>query len=143
MQYQVIENVHKLVELNAEMAKRLQAVQARLWEAWTGRQLEAAALWVDAGIKQLRLLGDVQKPHDMYAGQAQLVQEYMERATEYCRQSLGAFTDLQRDVGALAASPPMPPETAVRETPKPVAPVRPVAEATPTAEPDKTPSSVP
>lgn len=143
MQHQVIENMHKFAEFGTEMAKRLHTVQTRLWDAWTGRQLEAAALWVDAGVKQLRLLGEAQNPYDIYAGQAQLAQEYMERATEYCRQGLSALTDLQRELNTFAASLPRPLEITAPETPKPVTAPRPVAEAPPRSEPNKVEPSVP
>jgi hypothetical protein len=143
MQYQVIENTHKLAELGAEMAKRGQALQARLWDAWIGHQLDAAALWIDAGVKQFRLLGDAQNPYELYAGQSQLAQEYMEKAAEYWRQGLTALTDLQRDVATFAASAPIPLEVAMRETPRPAAAPRPVAEPTPAAEPGKVQPSVP
>lgn len=143
MQYQVIENMQKFPEWHTEMAKRLQAFHTRLWDAWTGRQLEAAALWIDAGIKQFRLLGEVQNPYDFYAGQAQLAQEYMERATEYCRQGLNALTDLQRDVGPLTASPSTPLEIEVSEGSNPAHAPRSVTAITPTAEPGKARPTVP
>lgn len=143
MQYQVIENMQKVPEWSMETAKRLQAFHTRLCDAWTGRQLEAAALWIDAGIKQLRLLGEAQNPYDFYAGQAQLAQEYMERATEYCRQGLTALTDLQRDVGPIVVPPSVPREVAVYEGSTPAHAPRSVAAVTPAAEPGKVRPSVP
>ncbi len=141
MQYQLIENMQKFPEWSIETAKRLQAFHTRFWDAWTGRQLEAAALWVDAGIKQFRLLGEARNPYDLYAGQAQLAQEYMERVTEYCRQGLTALTELQRDVAPLAPTVPL--EVAASEGPTPPHPARPLATATPAPEPGKVHPSVP
>lgn len=140
MQHQVIENMQKFPEWSMETAKRLQAFHTRLCDAWTGRQLEAAALWIDAGIKQFRLLGEVQNPYDFYAGQAQLAQEYMERAAEYWRQGLTALTELQRDA---APTPVTPPEVPVYEGSSPAHPPRPVTAPTPVAEPGRSRPSVP
>lgn len=138
MRDQVTENMEKFSEFGMEMVKRLQTVQTRLLDAWTGRQLEAAALWVDAGVKQLRLMGEAQHPYDFYAGQAQLAQEYMEKVSEYCRQGLSAVTDLQRELTAVAAPRPQAIEAAAREIPKPAAAPRPVAEPAPAPRPQVT-----
>lgn len=101
MQNQAFENIGKVGELSLETAKRLGGWNMRLWDRLAEQQLTGVALWVDAGIKQLRLLGESQNPYDIYAGQTQLAQEYAERASEYVRQTLAILADVQNDLGSV------------------------------------------
>jgi Phasin protein len=101
MQNQAFENMEKVGEHGLETVKRLGSLSARLWDRLTEQQLAGAALWVDAGIKQLRLLGETQNPYDIYAGEAQLAQEYAERVSEYVRQTMAVMMDVQSELGGV------------------------------------------
>ncbi len=101
MQNQAFENMGKVGEVSLESAKRLGGWNIRLWDRLTEQQLAGVALWVDASIKQLRLLGESQNPYDIYAGQTQLAQEYAERVSEYVRQTLAIMADVQNDLGGV------------------------------------------
>jgi phasin family protein len=100
MQNQAFENIGEVGELSLETAKRLGGWNSRLWDKLTEQQLAGVALWVDAGIKQLRLLGESQNPYDIYAGQTQLAQEYAERVSEYMRQTLAIMADVQNELSS-------------------------------------------
>lgn len=116
MQNQAFENIGKVGELGLETAKRLGGWNSCLWDRLTEHQLAGVALWMDAGIKQLRLLGESHSPYDLYAGQTQLAQEYAERLSEYLRQTLAVMTEVQNGLGGvfrpevkeLGATPPRP-----------------------------------
>ena len=99
MQNQAFENIGKVGAFSLENAKRLGGLNTRLWDRLTEQQLAGVALWVDAGIKQLRLLGEAQSPYDIYAGQAQLAQEYAERVSEYVRQTMAVVMDVHNEPG--------------------------------------------
>jgi hypothetical protein len=105
MQNQAFENMGQVGEFGLETAKRWGGWNTRLWDRLTEQQLAGMALWVDAGVKQLRLLGESQNPYEMYAGQTQLAQEYAERVAEYVRQSLAIMADVQKDLGGAAFGP--------------------------------------
>ena len=105
MQNQVSGNIGKVGELSLETAKRLGGWNVRLWDRLTEQQLAGVALWVDAGIKQLRLLGESHNPYDIYAGQTQLAQEYGERVSEYVRQTMAIMADVQNNLGAVFKPP--------------------------------------
>ena len=100
MQNQAFENIGEVGELSLETAKRLGGWNGRLWDKLTEQQLAGVALWVDAGIKQLRLLGESQNPYDIYAGQTQLAQEYAERVSEYMRQTLAMMAGVQNELSS-------------------------------------------
>jgi phasin family protein len=101
MQNQAFENMEKVGEFSLETAKRLGGLNTRLWDRLSEQQLAGVALWVDAAIKQLRLLGETQNPYDIYAGQAQLAQEYAERVSEYVRQTMAVVMDVQNELGGV------------------------------------------
>ncbi len=101
MQNQAFEDIGKVGEFGLKTAKQLGGWNIRLWDRLTEQQLAGVALWVDAGIKQLRLLGESQNPYDIYAGQTQLAQEYAERVSEYVRQTLAIMADVQNDLGGV------------------------------------------
>lgn len=101
MQNQVFENMEKASEFSLETAKRLGGVNTRLWDRLAEQQLAGVALWVDASIKQLRLLGESQNPYDIYVGQTQLAQEYAERVSEYARQTMAVVMDVQNELGGV------------------------------------------
>lgn len=101
MQNQAFENIGKVCEISLETGKRLGGWNMRLWDRLTEQQLAGVALWVDAGIKQLRLLGQSQNPYEIYAGQTQLAQEYAERVSQYMRQTLAILADVQSDLGSV------------------------------------------
>ena len=101
MQNQAFENMEKAGEVGLETAKRLGGWNSRLWDRLTEHQLAGVALWMDAGIKQLRLLGESHSPYDLYAGQTQLAQEYAERVSEYLRQTLTMMAEVQNGLGGV------------------------------------------
>lgn len=101
MQNQAFENMGKVGELGLGVAKQLGGWNIRLWDRLTEQQLAGMALWVDAGIKQLRLLGESQNPYDIYTGQTQLAQEYAERVSEYVRQTMAMVMDVQHDLSGV------------------------------------------
>ena len=105
MENQAFENMGQVGELGLETAKRWGGWNTRLWDRLTEQQLAGVALWVDAGVKQLRLLGESQNPYDIYTGQTQLAQEYAERVAEYMRQTLAIMADVQKDLGGAAFGP--------------------------------------
>ena len=105
MENQAFENMGQVGEFGLETAKRWGGWNTRLWDKLTEQQLAGVALWVDAGVKQLRLLGESQNPYDIYTGQTQLAQEYAERVAEYMRQTLAIMADVQKDFGGAAFGP--------------------------------------
>ncbi|MFQ5995340.1 MAG: phasin family protein [Acidiferrobacterales bacterium] len=92
MQYDVFESLAGSTRPGYELARQLTRVNQQLWNILAQQQLDAVALHLDTGIKQLRLLGQVQGLSDLVAGQAQLGQEYVERFMESARQSLVMFS---------------------------------------------------
>jgi hypothetical protein len=101
MPNQAFENMEKVCELSLETARRLGGWNTRLCDKLAEQQLAGMALWVDAGIKQLRLLGESQNPYDIYAGQTQLAQEYAERVSECVRQTLALLVNVQNDLSGV------------------------------------------
>jgi hypothetical protein len=86
-----------------ETVKRLRTINSRAFDRVTRQHLDAVELYVDAGIKQLRLLGQAQGPHDLFAGQMQLAQEYIERVVEHVRHCVQGLVSAQDDVAMLTA----------------------------------------
>jgi phasin family protein len=109
MPYQAFEDISKkLRKTGLERAKRVGAVNAQIWNQLIEQQLATAALALGAGVKQIRLLGQAQGPSDVLAGQAQLVQEYLEKVGEQVRRTVSAVTDLQREWAGLLQGEMMP-----------------------------------
>lgn len=77
----------------------------RFWDELLGQQLDGVALHVDAGVKQVRLLGESHGLHDLVAGQAQLAQEYMERAVEALRATSLLVAIVQTGLETLVKTP--------------------------------------
>lgn len=77
----------------------------RFWDQLVERQLDAIALHMDAGVKQMRLLGESHGLHDLIAGQAQLAQEYMERTFEALRAANELVITVQAGLEGLVKAP--------------------------------------
>jgi hypothetical protein len=87
------------------LARDAGAFAGRFWDELVGQQLDGVALHVDAGVKQMRLLGESHGLHDLVAGQAQLAQEYMERAAEALRATSLLVAIVQTGLEALVKTP--------------------------------------
>ncbi len=101
----VLSSVSDLTASTLALAKAVQTFNTRLWDRATEQQLDAVALHVDAGVKQLRLLGEVQGIADFIAGQVQLAQEYAERLGEYVRLGFSTLAMTQQELEVLAKTP--------------------------------------
>ena len=105
IQSQAFEDMKKVGEFSLETIKRLGSWNTRFWDRLTEQQLAGVALWMDAGLKQLRLLGQSENPYEIYAGQAQLAQEYAEHVSEYVRRCAADVAGAQNDFNAVFRPP--------------------------------------
>ncbi len=87
------------------LARDAGAFARRFWDELLEQQLHGVALHVDAGVKQMRLLGESHGLSDLVAGQAQLAQEYLERAAEALRATSSLVAIVQTGLEALVKTP--------------------------------------
>ncbi len=102
---QLMAQVSALYLDGAAFAREGEAVARRLWDQLLDRQLETVALHMDAVVKQMRLLGESHGVHDLIAGQAQLVQEYMEKTAEGLRAASALVMTAQTGLEGLVKAP--------------------------------------
>ncbi len=95
--HQSLSNLSLFDGPGVDMVKQFAEINARIWDQIARQQLAAMALQFDAGVNQLRLLGQAQSLDDIVAGQTQLVQEYAERLMAYSRRAVTAADDSGRE----------------------------------------------
>ena len=98
MQNEVLSNIEKMNQTGLDSVKRLGEINARVLGRVAEYQLAVASDYIDGGVKQLQLLGEVKDPKDALSAQSKLVAELNEKLVSRAKEAVQVMMETRDEL---------------------------------------------
>ena len=102
MQTDMLNSIETLNKAAIESARRLGDIQMRTLERLTQRHIEAAADYLEGGVKQMKLLGEAKDLQSAFAEQARLAGELNEKFVEHTKKTAELLVQAKGEISIWA-----------------------------------------
>jgi phasin family protein len=92
-----IEMMNELSSKGYEAAQSLGEINLRTMERLLARQMDAFNIWMDSGLRQVKMVTEAKGPSDLVKGQIELVRELSERVLAEGRENVKLATDTRNE----------------------------------------------
>lgn len=98
MQNDIVKNIETFNKAAIESAKRLGDINMRTLEKLAQRNIEAAADYLEGGVRQLKLMGESKDIQAAVKEQTELAKELNEKFVEHAKKTAAVFNEVKGEL---------------------------------------------